>query len=111
VYGFKDTICQHSYKDSHSHGHDKHIRQHSYKEIHPHFVVEKIMAYVEMVLQHMLYTHNPNRRDSSKLKRWSPPSRGWVMVNVDVAVFKEANRMGLGIVVRDHNGDFLAACR
>jgi hypothetical protein len=46
------------------------------KEIHPHCVVEKIMAYVEMVLQHMVFTHNPNRCDSSKPKRWSPPPGG-----------------------------------
>jgi hypothetical protein len=33
------------------------------------------------------------------------------MFNVDAAVFKETNRMGLGIVARDHNGDFIVACR
>ena len=33
------------------------------------------------------------------------------MFNVDAAVFKETNRMGLGILARDHNGDFIAACR
>jgi hypothetical protein len=32
------------------------------------------------------------------------------MVNVDVVVFQKANRMGLGIVLRNHRGDFLAAC-
>ena len=52
----------------------------------------------------------PNRCDSHKSKRWDPPPRGWVMVNVDV-IFHKTNRMGLGIVIRDHKGDFLAACR
>ncbi|TVU45008.1 hypothetical protein EJB05_04476, partial [Eragrostis curvula] len=33
------------------------------------------------------------------------------MVNVDAAVFQKDNRMGMGIVIRDHKGDFLAACR
>ena len=33
------------------------------------------------------------------------------MVNVDVAVFAESNRMGIGLVIRDHRANFLAACR
>ena len=54
---------------------------------------------------------DPNRCDSIKPKLWSPPPGGWVMVNVDAAIFQKANRMGLGIVVRDHRGEVLAACR
>lgn len=33
------------------------------------------------------------------------------MVNVDASVFQEANLMGLGNVLRNHRGYFLAACR
>lgn len=35
-----------------------------------------------------------------------------MMVNVEAVVFENAKRMGVGIVVRDHNGNgnFLAAC-
>jgi hypothetical protein len=33
------------------------------------------------------------------------------MVNVDATVFEESNRMGIGLVIRDHDGNFLAACR
>jgi hypothetical protein len=33
------------------------------------------------------------------------------MVNVDVALFAESNRIGIGLVIRDHNGRFLAAFR
>jgi hypothetical protein len=33
------------------------------------------------------------------------------MVNVDAAVFAKSNRMGFGLVIRDHNGNFLAGYR
>lgn len=33
------------------------------------------------------------------------------MVNVDAAVFQRANRMGMGIVIRNHKSEFLAAYR
>jgi ribonuclease HI len=79
--------------------------------VHPHCVVEKVIAYVDMVLLHMYEPVIPNRCDSLKPKCWDPPQGGWVMVNVDATVFQKDNRMGLGFVVRDHRGDFLAACR
>ena len=44
-------------------------------------------------------------------KKWAPSPEGWVMVNVDVAVFAESNRMGIGLVIRDHRANFLAVCR
>jgi len=33
------------------------------------------------------------------------------MMNVDATLFPKTNRMGLGIVCRNHRGEFLAACR
>jgi hypothetical protein len=33
------------------------------------------------------------------------------LINVDAAIFQKDNLMGLGIVIIDHRGDFLAACR
>ena len=80
-------------------------------EMHPFGIVEKLTAYVDMVLLHLYNPVVPNRCDSHKSKRWDPPHGGWVMVNVDAAIFHKTNRMGLGIVIRDHKGDFLAACR
>jgi len=32
------------------------------------------------------------------------------MVNVDAATFEDPPRMGIGIVIRDHSGSFVAAC-
>jgi len=79
--------------------------------VHPHCIVEKILAYVDMVLLHMYEPVLPNRCDFLKPKHWDPPPVGWVMMNVDAALFPKTNRMGLGIVCRNHVGEFLAACR
>jgi hypothetical protein len=34
-----------------------------------------------------------------------------VKVNVDAALFAGSERMEIGLVIKDHNGDFLAASR
>jgi len=80
------------------------------REVRPHCLVEKILAYVDMVLLHMYDPIVSNRCDSFKPKLWDPPSEGWVLMNVDAAIFQKANRMGLGIVVRDYRTEVLAAC-
>jgi hypothetical protein len=54
---------------------------------------------------------SPNRCDPAKAKKWDPPPGGWALVNVDATIFLKDNRMGVGIVIKDHRGDFLAACR
>jgi hypothetical protein len=33
------------------------------------------------------------------------------MINVDAAIFETENCMGLGFIIRNHRGDFLAAVR
>ena len=40
---------------------------------------------------------------------WIKPDRDWAKVNVDTAIDKGSRRMGLGIILRDHKGNFLAA--
>jgi hypothetical protein len=42
--------------------------------------------------------------------RWSPPPEGTVLNNVDAAIFSSFRRMGIGIVIRNHNGECLIAC-
>ena len=41
--------------------------------------------------------------------RWRPPQFGSVKINCDGATFKEQNRSGVGVVIRDENGLVLAS--
>ena len=47
---------------------------------------------------------------NSSVLKWSPPPEGMVAINVDAAIFATSCRMGMGIVIRDHNGKCLAVC-
>ena len=41
--------------------------------------------------------------------RWRPPHLGLVKINCDGATFKEQNKSGVGVVIRDGNGLVLAS--
>ena len=79
---------------------------------HPTTVTSKVKAYVHMILDH-LYSLTPHHRcvSPSSLPKWIPPPVGSVMVTVDAAGFAPSRRMGVGVVIRDYTGSFLAACR
>ena len=40
---------------------------------------------------------------------WNPPPQGLVNVNVDVALFLGIDVVGVGIMLRNHHGEFIAA--
>jgi hypothetical protein len=79
--------------------------------MHPHAPAMKIKAYIDMILQH-LYKTGTDQRCETKISsiKWSPPPVGIVSVNVDATIFSASNRMGSGVVIRDHNGACLATC-
>ena len=41
--------------------------------------------------------------------RWIPPDYPWYKINVDAAVFSNKKAVGIGVVVRYHEGSVLAA--
>jgi hypothetical protein len=64
-----------------------------------------------MILKNLYKSVPAYRCESSSPKaKWAPPPEGTVLVNVDSAIFATSRRMGAGIVARDHDGLFLAAC-
>ena len=40
---------------------------------------------------------------------WKPPSVDFVKINVDGAVFPDENKFGIGVVIRNHEGQVLAS--
>ncbi|KAK1359329.1 hypothetical protein POM88_043803 [Heracleum sosnowskyi] len=41
--------------------------------------------------------------------KWKPPNRDCLKINVDAATSSERNGMGLGVVIRDHNGGVITS--
>jgi hypothetical protein len=79
--------------------------------VHPKVIAERAKDYVQMVLLYLFKPPTSHRCESEySIPKWIPPPDGWLMINVDAATFKQPPQMGVGIVVRDHRGDFIAAC-
>jgi ribonuclease HI len=78
--------------------------------MHPRSIAEKILACIQMIATHLYQAAPINRREtSSVVRKWSPPPDGTVLINVDAAIFSSTRQMGMGVVIRDHNGMCLAA--
>ena len=71
----------------------------------------KIKAYVDMILEYLYVPKPSHRREPSLSGSWVPPPVGYLMVNVDAAIFASSRQMGAGIVIRDHAGNCIASCR
>jgi hypothetical protein len=77
--------------------------------IHPRRIVEKIKAYVDMVVQHCFKEPRASRRESvSSPPRWTLPPAGTTLMNVDAPIFASSRRMGIGAVMLDHQGKCLS---
>nr|AAO19364.1 hypothetical protein [Oryza sativa Japonica Group]AAR00641.1 hypothetical protein [Oryza sativa Japonica Group] len=80
------------------------------ESIHPKRVAQKFFAYVDMIVQHCYKAQAAPRGDSSpSIPRWTPPPVGTVMINCDAALFQSSCQMGIGFLIRDHDGRCLLA--
>ncbi|KAM0993900.1 hypothetical protein ACFX2G_009600 [Malus domestica] len=50
----------------------------------------------------------PKVSRSCDQQKWSHPPSKWLKCNFDGAWSKKSSRGGVGVVIRDHNGNFLA---
>jgi ribonuclease HI len=69
----------------------------------------KIIAYVDMIVQHCFKVKPGNRCESNKAQKWTPPPPGEILVNVDAALFPEQRRSAVGAVFRDNRGECILA--
>jgi ribonuclease HI len=77
----------------------------------PHSLAEHIKAYAGMIELHLFRTDTSTRRDTNfSVQRWSLPPEDMVHINVDAAMFTSSHQMGIGVVIRNHLGECLAAC-
>ncbi|KAH9704159.1 putative reverse transcriptase/RNA-dependent DNA polymerase [Citrus sinensis] len=72
------------------------------------------VAAAEAMVQSYSRIQMPQMQSNSQLstanqKQWKHPPEGWFKVNVDAAVGVEQQRAGLGIVIRNSGGKFIAA--
>jgi hypothetical protein len=72
----------------------------------------KILAYVDLIKEHL---YKPNLKhmcvSNPTTTIWTPPLQGTVLINIDAAIFEAAECVGVGVVMRDHRGTCLVACR
>jgi ribonuclease HI len=64
-----------------------------------------------MILLHLFKPLTSHSRETlATTSRWSPTPVGSVVIHVDATLFSSSSRMGVGIVIKNHMGNFLAAC-
>ncbi|KAI5006932.1 hypothetical protein ZWY2020_046880 [Hordeum vulgare] len=72
----------------------------------PHAIVDSVSALVrEWKTTHEQAARQPKDRP---IQKWTVPDEGWINVNADGAMTKSGTKGGGGVVLRDHNGAFLA---
>lgn len=75
-----------------------------------HLSVAEAEAIVQSYKRIQMPQLQDNREQSAAVqKNWRPPPAGWFKVNVDATVKMDLQRTGLGIVLRDLEGKFVAA--
>ena len=70
---------------------------------------ESIAKQVVHLMEEWYNAHEiPATQEQGQKERWLPSDVGWTKVNSDGALRKETGSGGGGVVVRDHDGGFLA---
>ena len=71
------------------------------------WVVRSSMKSLE---EFQIANETPNQISSDHTTTWKPPPPGWFKVNVDGALFSKTKQSGIGVIVRDEEGNVIVAC-
>ncbi|XP_019183830.1 PREDICTED: uncharacterized protein LOC109178744 [Ipomoea nil] len=71
-------------------------------------LILKSRTYYAVWKEVTIEVHRP-KNNVVHLDHWSKPRQGYLKLNVDAAINVNDGRMGLGCVLRDHQGNFVAA--
>ena len=72
--------------------------------------LQNIASFAKNYLSEFRSLDKPRPHGSSSiLRRWRPPTAGSVKTNYDGAKFRESDKAGIGVVIRDSKGQVLAA--
>jgi ribonuclease HI len=51
----------------------------------------------------------PQQPSSSATVKWNPPAQGRYKVNYDGAIFSDSNAAGIGVIIRNHQGEVMGS--
>jgi hypothetical protein len=71
----------------------------------------KILAYVDLIKEHLFKNSSATRCESTSPPQRMPPAARGILVNSDTSVFETMGRIGAGIIARDHWVACLVSCR
>lgn len=72
----------------------------------PHDILVRAHAILE---EYQLAHLRPTKFKEATDNRWIPPAFPWYKINMDAAVFPQLGMIGVGVIIRDHEGSLVAA--
>jgi hypothetical protein len=73
-----------------------------------HNLALQINSYITMILQHVFIAPATRERVPPLVPVWSRRQDGAAVLIVDATLFSSTSQMGVGVVIRDHNGTFMS---
>ncbi|XP_040998143.1 uncharacterized protein LOC121244182 [Juglans microcarpa x Juglans regia] len=71
---------------------------------------EGLISLLKRTVGRELQVFDVSNKKIHRVVSWNPPPIGFLKLNVDEAMFGDQNSAGVGVILRDHNGDVVVAC-
>ncbi|CAI9771522.1 unnamed protein product [Fraxinus pennsylvanica] len=78
------------------------------------FTVHKVVTFAKKILQQWSDANQPLPQpmvgpNRTEIEKWKPPTTGSFKLNINAAIFENKRKSGLGLVIRDDLGSFVAS--